>query len=140
MIGTADIIKAVNTTLKAAFPDRKIVSTDKDKAVIPGSFYVEYPTPLMDGSESFRHESGTIYIDYFPPDPYEHRIEFLHVQEKLRETFFNVLKIEEDFVIPINEIQFTESDDVLIMQFDYEMWQYIEEVGPDMEELVIKED
>lgn len=139
MINTKDIIKAVNTALKGAFPDRSVVSTDKDKAVKPGSFYVEYPAPIMDGPKNFKHESGTIYIDYFPLDRYDHRLEFLAVQEKLREIFADTLTVEKDFVIPIDELQFTENDGVLIVQFDYEMWQYIEETGPDMEELVIKE-
>ena len=140
MIKTKDIVKAVNTVIKSAFPDRIVVSTDKDKAVKPGSFYVEYPAPIMDGSKFFKHESGTIYIDYFPPDRYDHRLEFFNVQEKLREVFADTLTVEEDFVIPINELQFTENDDVLILQFDYDMWQYVEETGVNMEELIIKEE
>lgn len=140
MITTKDVVKAINTVLKSTFPDKSVVSTDKDKAVKPGSFYVEYPAPIMDGPKNFKHESGTIYIDYFPPDRYNNRLEFFNVQEKLREVFADTLTVEEDFVIPINELQFTENDDVLILQFDYEMWQYIEETGPDMEELVIKEE
>ena len=140
MIKTKDIVKAVNTVIKSAFPDRTVVSTDKDKAVKPGSFYVEYPAPIMDGSKFFKHESGTIYIDYFPPDRYDHRLEFFNVQEKLREVFADTLTVEEDFVIPINELQFTENDDVLILQFDYDMWQYVEETGVNMEELIIKEE
>lgn len=140
MITTKDIVKAVNTVLKSTFPDRSVVSTDKDKAVKPGSFYVEYPAPIMDGSKFFKHESGTIYIDYFPPDRYDHRLEFFNMQEKLREVFTDTLTVEEGFVIPINELQFTENDDVLILQFDYDMWQYVEETGANMEELVIKEE
>ena len=140
MITTKDIVKAVNTVLKSTFPDRSVVSTDKDKAVKSGSFYVEYPAPIMDGSKFFKHESGTIYIDYFPPDRYDHRLEFFNMQEKLREVFADTLTVEEGFVIPINELQFTENDDVLILQFDYDMWQYVEETGANMEELVIKEE
>lgn len=140
MITTKDIVKAANTVLKSTFPDRSVVSTDKDKAVKPGSFYVEYPAPIMDGSKFFKHESGTIYIDYFPPDRYDHRLEFFNMQEKLREVFADTLTVEEGFVIPINELQFTENDDVLILQFDYDMWQYVEETGANMEELVIKEE
>ena len=140
MITTKDIVKAANTVLKSTFPDRSDVSTDKDKAVKPGSFYVEYPAPIMDGSKFFKHESGTIYIDYFPPDRYDHRLEFFNMQEKLREVFADTLTVEEGFVIPINELQFTENDDVLILQFDYDMWQYVEETGANMEELVIKEE
>lgn len=140
MITTKDVVKAVNTVLKSTFPDRSVVSTDKDKAVKPGSFYVEYPAPIMDGSKFFKHESGTIYIDYFPPDRYDHRLEFFNMQEKLREVFADTLTVEEGFAIPINELQFTENDDVLILQFDYDMWQYVEETGANMEELVIKEE
>ena len=141
MIKTSDVVRAVNTALKSAFADTNIMSTDKAKDVPPKSFYVEYPAPMVDGSNAFRHESGTIYVYYFPADVHKCRQELLQVQERLQEVFCNILEVTEQFAIPINELQFTENDSVLVMQFDYEMWQYAETTGTasNMEELVIKE-
>lgn len=140
MITTKEIVKAVNAKLKAGLPDMKIKSTDIRKNVEPGSLYVEYPLPMFDGTEDLRHEAGTIRICYFPADEYNYRIEFADMQKKLSELFFGSLKVAEHFTIPINELEFEQSDGVLLINFDYETWQYVTETGDDMEHIEVRQD
>ena len=134
MITTKDIVTAVNKTMKAAFPEISVKSTDFRKNVTAGSLYTEYPRPAFDGPADFRHESGTIRIYYFPKNE-DYREELADMQAKLSEVFFGILRINEDFAIPINELAFEESDGVLIAAFDYETYQLTEETGEDMESL-----
>lgn len=140
MINTKDIVRAVNLKVKETFPECTVKSTDFRKNVQPGSFYTEYPMPIYDGTKDFRHESGTIRVHYFPKDEENYRIEFADVQQKLNEAFFSVLTINETFVIPINEISFEQSDGVLIMSFDYDTWQEIEETGEDMQYIEVEQE
>ena len=140
MINTKDIVRAVNLKVKETFPECTVKSTDFRKNVQPGSFYTEYPMPTYDGTKDFRHESGTIRVHYFPKAEENYRIEFADVQQKLNEAFFSVLTINETFVIPINEISFEQSDGVLIMSFDYDTWQEIEETGEDMQYIEVEQE
>ena len=140
MINTKDIVRAVNLKVKETFPEYTVKSTDFRKNVQPGSFYTEYPMPTYDGTKDFRHESGTIRVHYFPKAEENYRIEFADVQQKLNEAFFSVLTINETFVIPINEISFEQSDGVLIMSFDYDTWQEIEETGEDMQYIEVEQE
>ncbi len=134
MITTKDIVTAVNKALKVAVPDIPVRSTDFKKNVVAGSFYTEYPRPVFDGPADFRHESGTIRIYYFPKNE-DYREEFADMQIKLSETFFGILRINEDFAIPINEFTIEETDGALVAAFDYETYQFAEETGEDMESL-----
>lgn len=134
MITTKDIVAAVNRTLKTSITDIPVRSTDFRKNVVPGSLYTEYPRPVIDGTDSFIHEAGTIRIYYFPKNE-DYREEFADMQIKLSEAFFRILRVNEDFVIPIDEFAFEESDGVLIAAFDYETYQIVEETGEDMGEM-----
>lgn len=133
-ITTADIIAAVNTKLKTDFPDHKPKSTDFRKNVVPGSFYVELPVPIIDRIAELIHESGTIRICYFPTDENHCREEIVDMQRKLGMSFFSILRVTEDFVIPINDLSFDISDNVLIASFDYDIWQHAEEADGEMME------
>lgn len=134
MITTKDIVAATNAAMKEALPDVPVRSTDFRKNVVAGCLYTEYPCPVIDGPECFRHESGTIRIHYFPKNE-DYREEFANMQTKLSKVFLGILRINEDFAIPINELTFEESDGVLIASFDYETYQLGEETGEDMTEL-----
>ena len=138
MITTKDIVAAVNKKIKDSIPGAVIKSTDFRKNVVPGAFYQEYPNPVFDGTEYFRHESGTIRVYYFPTDEHSCRYELADMQEKLRMFFFGVLVVTENFAIPINETEFTVTDNVLIMSFDYETWQEVHETGEDMLNLEVR--
>ncbi len=137
MIKTGDVIKAVNTKLKNNFKDHKVCSADIRKKVEPGSFYVEWPTPVLDGTQDFRHEEGMIRVVYFPKDDLNNRIEFMEMQIALYEAFFDILWIDEEFAIPVNDLTFEESDGALIMNFDYEIFQEIEEDGELMKNIEV---
>lgn len=134
MITTKDIVAAVNTVMKNGIEGVPVRSTDFRKKVTLGSLYTEYPRPAFDGPADFRHETGTIRIYYFPRNE-DYREELADMQAKLSEVFFGILRINEDFAIPINELAFEESDGVLIASFDYETYQIVEETGEDMTEL-----
>ena len=138
MIKTADIMRAVNAKLREDFADYKVCSTDARKNVQPGSFFVERPAPVLDGTQDMRHESGTIRVVYFPKDELNYRTEFMDMQNKLYMSFFHILRVTEDFVIPVNDLTFEETDGALIMEFDYETWQEIEETGEMMEYLNLR--
>lgn len=134
LITTADIIAAVNTKLKTDFPNHKPKSTDFRKNVVPGSFYVELPEPIIDRTADLIHESGTIRICYFPTDENNCREEIVDMQGKLGMSFFSILRVTDEFVIPINDLSFDISDNVLIASFDYDIWQYAEEADGEMME------
>lgn len=140
MITTQDIVRAVNLKIKETFPEYPVKSTDFRKNVQAGSFCTEYPTPTLDGSRDFRHESGTIRVHYFPINKNDYRIELADMQQKLSMSFFSILQVNEMFAIPINEVSFERSDGVLIMSFEYETWQEIEETGEDMQHIEIEEE
>lgn len=140
MITAKDIVRAVNLRIKENFPEHPVKSTDFKKNVQPGSFYTEYPIPVFDGSRDFRHESGTVRVHYFPVNENNYRIELADMQQKLSMSFFSILQVNEMFAIPINEVSFDQSDGVLIMSFDYETWQEIEETGEDMQHIEIEEE
>lgn len=134
MITTKDIVAAVNRTLKKGAEGVSVRSADFDKKVKRPSLYVEYPTPTFDGNEYLLRETGTIRINYFPENE-DPREELADMQLKLSGIFFGILRVTEEFVIPINELSFEISDDVLIASFDYETHQYREETGEDLTEL-----
>lgn len=138
MITTKDIVTAVNRRIKEVIPGAVIKSTDFRKNVVPGAFYQEYPKPTFDGTEYFRHESGTIRIYYFPTDEHNCRYELADMQEKLSMSFFGILAVNDTFVIPLNEVNFDVTDNVLVMSFDYDTWQEIAETGEDMLNLEVR--
>ena len=65
----------------------------------------------------------------------------MEAQSKLAEAFFCRLKVDETFYIPINELEFDISNDVLTLEFEIEMYQRPEkEPGILMEEIGINEE
>lgn len=138
MITTKDIVAAVNKKIKETVPGAMVKSTDFRKNVAPGAFYQEYPNPVFDGSEYFRHEAGTVRVYYFPHDEHNCRNELADMQEKLSMSFFGILAVNETFAIPLNEVNFDITDNVLVMSFDYDTWQEIAETGEDMKYIEVR--
>lgn len=139
MITTKDVVKAINTVLKAHFRINRSYRQTRTRRLSREVFMWNILCRSWTGQKFQTRVRDDLYR-LLPYRQIQQSSGVFNVQEKLREAFADTLTVEEDFVIPINELQFTENDDVLILQFDYEMWQYIEETGPDMEELVIKEE
>ncbi len=136
MITVADLIKAVSKKLKSKYPEIKVWSTDKDKDFGKKCFFIKY-TSSKDGKPEFIHEWGEIRIYYFPSDESINRIELLNMQEQLSQLFLFRITVTDTFAVPITEIQFENDDDVLVMSFDYDMYQTLDTEAdlPDMEEL-----
>ena len=133
----ADIIKAMTKVLNESFPDAKVWSTDKDEDFGKKCFFIQY-TANTDGKDEFAHDYGAIRLYYFPSDDKINRIELLNTQNALSKLFLNRFFLDDSFAIPITELDFSISDDVLEMSFEYEMYQFVDVDAdlPTMETLV----
>lgn len=137
MITTADLLNAVTAKLGENFPEVRIWSTDKDKDFGKKCFFIKY-SASRDGKPEFVHDYGQIRIYYFPSDKNVNRMELLDMQERLSELFLFRIFVNDDFAVPINELEFEIDDDVLVMSFDFDMYQMPEEdITPAMEELEV---
>lgn len=120
----ADLIKAVNTKLTELFPEVEIRSTDLDKKP-EKCFYSEY-TVNRDGNPDFVHDSGRITVFYFPESKKVNRMELIDMQAKLSQAFVYSLALDEGFAVPVVNLNFTLEDDVLVMEFDFDMYQRVD--------------
>lgn len=120
----ADLITAVNAKLTENFPDIDIRSTDLDKHP-EKCFYTEY-TANRDGTPDFVHDSGRITLFYFPEDGKVNRVELVDMQAKLSQVFTYRLELDDDFAVPVVNLNFTPEDDALVMEFDFDMHQRID--------------
>lgn len=137
MITTADLLNAVTAKLGENFPEVRIWSTDKDKDFGKKCFFIKY-SASRDGKPEFVHDCGQIRLYYFPSDKNVNRMELLDMQERLSELFLFRIFVNDDFAVPINELEFEIDDDVLVMSFDFDMYQMPEEdMTTAMEELEI---
>lgn len=68
--------------------------------------------------ENMKERNFIVRIYYFPKNRAKNKVEILEVQEKLEDAFFSYLKIKDDFSIYIEELEFNESDGILIAEFD----------------------
>lgn len=141
MIKYTDILKAINAKIKEAFPDKEIQSKDITEGFERPSFFIDFSnmaaTEMMN---YFRNRVTTIVIYYFPSDRYKNRIEILGIQDKLEEIFLDMLKVNEDFIITINETEANIVDGILQFSFDLETVEQIERESPEplIEELDIE--
>lgn len=120
----ADLITAVTAKLTEKFPDIDIRSTDLDKHP-EKCFYTEY-TVNRDGTPDFVHDSGRITLFYFPENKKVNRVELVDMQAKLSQVFVYSLALDEDFSVPVVNLNFTLEDDVLVMEFDFDMYQRVD--------------
>lgn len=135
----ADLIKAVNAKLTELFPEVEIRSTDLDKKP-EKCFYSEY-TVSRDGNPDFVHDSGRITVFYFPESKKVSRIELIEMQAALSQAFAYSVPIDDDFVVPTVELSFAIEDDTLIMEFDFEMHQFVDndKDAAEMENIEVQE-
>lgn len=113
-----EIIKSINSKIKAEFPDIDIQSTDVTEGFSRPSFYVDF----RDINKSrlnydIENKKLTISILYFPTDRYKYRLEVLDVIGRLEEIFtsctietskvkFNIIETEANIVDGILEFEF----------------------------------
>lgn len=135
----ADIIKAVTEKLTENFLGIKIWSTDKDEDFGKKCFFIKY-TANRDGKPDFIHDYGEIRVYYFPESDKINRIELLNMQEQLSQLFLFRIFAGDSFAIPITELTFEIEDDVLVMSFDFDLYQEVDPDStlPDMEVLEVK--
>ena len=120
MIKLSDILKAVNSTLNKACPEIEIDSKDLSELFNRTSFRTE-----LDGLKTsafmttFKERHFTIRIYFFNSVIDKGRLERLKITENIEDAFLGSLKVTDDFIIPVNDIDFDETDDgVLIASFD----------------------
>lgn len=135
----ADIIKAVTEKLTENFPGIKIWSTDKDEDFGKKCFFIKY-TANRDGKPDFIHDYGEIRVYYFPESDKINRIELLNMQEQLSQLFLFRIFAGDSFAIPVTELTFEIEDDVLVMSFDFDLYQEVDPDStlPDMEVLEVE--
>lgn len=133
-----DVLTSVVGKLQDTFPEVPIESEDIDQNINNPCFHVRIGG-TRDGSPDLLHDYGTVTVYYFPTDRHDCEIELLNVQQYINTALFPVLSLDEDFAIPINELEFDTTDNVLVATFDFEMWQKPEEdADPKMEHLEIE--
>lgn len=131
MISLKDINKAVNEKIKLVFPSVEIMSTDIKEGFKRPSFFVELDNVKKSPYNTTAIErSMTVRIYYFPSDRNKFKIELMEVQEGLEDAFFQCLKVQEGFSIPIDEVETEIADGVLQCTFDI---QYIESLDSEHE-------
>ena len=68
---------------------------------------------------TFKERHFTIRIYFFNSVKGKGRLERLKITEAIEDAFLGSLKVTDDFIIPVNDIDFDETDDgVLIASFD----------------------
>lgn len=146
MVKLSQILKAVNSKLAEAFPDIKIDSKDLSEKFNRPSFRTELDRLKTSAfMTTYKEREFTVRIYFFPTEQDKGRLERLKVIDVIESTFLQTLEIklseEEEkkftFHIPIEEMNFEETDGVLIASFDSYTFEEIENdiTGETMEEL-----
>lgn len=138
MIGEKEIISAINRELEIKFPDIERNSKDIEEGFKRPSFFIESDNENYGKiGQSYTDDSLTIRIYYFPSDPKNNRLENMEIKRELVGMFRFSIKVNDEFVIPVDDITSTIADKVLIVSFDLRMVQDIvdNQDVPLMEEL-----
>ena len=139
MIKLSQILKAVNVKLKETFPKIEIDSKDLGEKFNRPSFRTE-----LDGLKTsafmttFKERNFTIRIYFFTTLPGKGREERLKISDEIENAFLGTLWVNETFAISVDEIEFEETEDgVLIASFNSLSMEEIENDidGEMMEEL-----
>ena len=72
------------------------------------------------------HDSGRITLFYFPENKKVNRVELVDMQAKLSQVFVYSLALDDNFAVPVVNLNFTLEDDVLVMEFDFDMYQRVD--------------
>ena len=138
MIKLSQILKAVNTKLKETFPKIEIDSKDLSEKFNRPSFRTE-----LDGLKTsafmttYKERHFTIRIYFFNSVIGKGRLERLKITEKIEDAFLGSLKVTDDFIIPVDDIDFDETDEgVLIASFDSLT---MEQINNDIDDYLMEE-
>jgi len=130
VITLMDLITVINTTLENKFPSINLLSTDIEEGFKRPAFFVDIDNhnKSMLG-EVLKDVNLTVRIYYFSSNKSKNRIEVIDMMENLKDLFLTTLKINEDFYIPIDEVNSTITEEkVLVVDFDI---RYVYEVQED---------
>lgn len=130
MITLKDLITVINTNLETKFPNINLLSTDIEEGFDRPAFFVDIDNHNKSMlSEVLKDVNLTIRIYYFSSSKRKNRIEVIDMMEDLKDLFLTTLKINEDFYIPIDEVNSTITEEkVLLVDFDV---RYVYEVPED---------
>lgn len=133
-----DVITVINRNLETKFPKISIVSTDVEEGFKRPSFFVDIDNHNKSRmGEVLKDINFTVRIYYFPSTKYKNRIEVIDMMEDLKDLFLTTLKINDDFYIPIDDINSTITEEkVLVVDFDI---RYVSEVPEDEDLEMIEE-
>nr|DAE74099.1 MAG TPA: tail completion protein [Caudoviricetes sp.] len=136
MVKLSEILKAVNDKLAKTFPKVEIDSKDITEKFNRPSFRTELEGLKTSAfMTTYKERNLTIRIYYFPKNIGKSRIERLKMMDDLEEAFLGTLWINESFAIPTEEIEFEETDGVLIASIDsYTMEEIENDITEDMME------
>ena len=120
MIKLSQILKAVNTKLKETFPKIEIDSKDLSEKFNRPSFRTELNGLKTSAfMTTYKERHFTIRIYFFNSVIGKGRLERLKITEAIEDAFLGSLKVTDDFIIPVDDIDFDETDEgVLIASFD----------------------
>ncbi len=132
MLGISKVITAIKKKLNKAFPKIEVQMQDIEEGFQRPSFFIELTNiKSKDFMKSFKDNSFTIRIIYFPSHPHKNQLELLKMMDELDKIFIedNVLELDVDFRTEIYEADKNIVDKVLHYSFDiYFSEQYIKEM------------
>ena len=138
MICEKEIITAINRELAQKFPNIERNSKDIEEGFLRPSFFVESDNENYGKiGQSYADDSLTIRIYYFPSDPKNNRLENMEIKSELIRLFRFSINIDDNFVIPVDDITSTIADKVLIVSFDLIM---VQDIEADNQEIPLMED
>ncbi|EPY2283507.1 phage tail terminator family protein [Clostridium sporogenes] len=123
------------------YKDIPFVSTDVREKVIRPSFYVDFTenrTGLLNAEANQRLFDVRLF--YFGKNPAQSKIEVLEMQDLLSNIFEKNIKIDDDYHITVNEIEFdSRSEEGLLIATltDLYAMSVKEQTGEELEELEI---
>lgn len=76
-----------------------------------------------------REKSLTCRIYYFPKDRNKNKFDILQMQDLIEQTFIEGFYVEDSFYIPIETVESTIIENILICSFNISMFEIIEEMN-----------
>jgi hypothetical protein len=131
MITRAQINKAINERITAAFSGVPLQSSDIEEGFSRPSFYVSLETPRTESNQFSLYREMTCRIRYFPTNRNASKEETYEVQDRL-EILFGLNFRVSDRTITIETADSDVVDKVLYYNFNFAFSEDIENVDPEV--------
>lgn len=136
MITLLEINKAINDKIKKAlnnseFSTLPIIASDLSEPIIRPSVKI-----FLDGgttgkmNSSMKEQTLQVRVYFFASDLKKYKIENMKIRELIQNEFLTPLRVNDTFIVDIDEIESETSDTVLICSFDIET---LEDIPDNME-------